>query len=87
MRNHVLPVFGTTPLGRITQLDVRAWVADLHASGLAPATVHKASQTLSKVLRAAVDGGLIAQSPCRSVGLPKIESKEMRFLTRPRSRC
>ena len=81
LRNHVLPVFGTTALGRITQLDVRAWVADLAASGRAPATVHKAYQTLSKVLRAAVDGGLIAQSPCRSVQLPKIETEEMRFLT------
>ena len=81
MRRHVLPAFGNVPLGRITQLDVRAWVADLAASGLAPATVHKAYQTFSKVMRSAVDGGLIAQSPCRSVSLPKIESQEMRFLT------
>ena len=34
-----------------------------------------------KVLRTAVDGGLIAQTPCRSVPLPKIERQEMRFLT------
>jgi integrase len=81
LRNHVLPAFGTAPLGRITQLDVRAWVADLTASGLAPATVHKAYQTLSKVLRSAVDGGLIAQSPCRRVALPKVERQEMPFLT------
>lgn len=81
MRRHVLPAFGNVPLGRITQLDVRAWVADLAASGLAPATVHKAYQTFSKVMRSAVDGGFIAQSPCRSVSLPKIESQEMRFLT------
>lgn len=33
-----------------------------------------------EVLRAAVDGGLIAQSPCRSVQHPKIETLEMRFL-------
>lgn len=79
-RNHVLPAFGAVTLGRITQLDVRAWVAELTASGLAPATVHKAYQTLSKVLRAAVDGGLIAQSPCRSVPPPRIEQQEMRFL-------
>jgi integrase len=81
LRNHVLPVFGPTALGRISQLDVKIWVADLAASGLAPATVHKAYQTLSKVMRAAVDGDLIAQSPCRSVALPRIERQEMRFLT------
>jgi integrase len=80
IRNHVLPAFGELPLGAITQLDVRAWVADLDASGRAPATVQKAYQTLSKILRGAVDAGLIAQSPCRRIGLPRIEREEMRFL-------
>ena len=80
MRNHVLPAFGVVPLGRITQLDVRAWVAQLDSKGLAPVTVQKAYQTLSKVLRAAVDAGLIAESPCRNVALPRIEREEMRFL-------
>ena len=72
IRNHVLPVFGELPLGAITQLDVRAWVAELDARGRAPATVQKAYQTLSKILRGAVDAGLIAQSPCRNVGLPRV---------------
>ncbi len=56
---------------------MRAWVADLNAKGLAPATVQKAYQ----ILGAAVDGGLIAISPCHKVPLPKIEAEEMRFLT------
>jgi integrase len=81
IRNHVLPVFGELPLGAITQLDVRAWVADLDATGRAPATVQKAYQTLSKILRGAVDAGLIAQSPCRNIALPRVEREEMRFLT------
>jgi integrase len=33
------------------------------------------------VLAGAVDAGMIAQSPCRRVSLPKIERDEMRFLT------
>ena len=49
-------------------------------AGLAPATVQKAYQILGKLLEAAVDGGLIALSPCRKVPLPKIEAAEMRFL-------
>jgi integrase len=81
IRNHVLPAFGDLPLGGITQLDVRAWVADLAAAGRAPATVQKAYQTLSKIFRAVVDAGLIAQSPCRRVALPRVEREEMRFLT------
>jgi len=81
IRNHVLTRFGTAQLGRITQLDVRAWVADPDGRGLAPATVVKAYQILGKILDAGVDGGLIPTSPCHRVPLPKIERQEMRFLT------
>jgi integrase len=49
-------------------------------SGLAPATVHKAYQMLSKVLRGAVDAGLLAQTPCMRIELPRIEREEMRLL-------
>jgi integrase len=56
-------------------------VADLSARGLAPATVQKAYQLLGKVMGGAVDAGMLAQSPCRRVPLPKVEQEEMRFLT------
>lgn len=78
---YIQPRFGATPLARISQLEVRGWVAELSARGLAPATVTKAYQILGKILAAAVDGGLIAASPCRRVPLPKLEREEMRFLT------
>jgi integrase len=79
-RNHVAPTFGALPLGAIDHLSVRDWIATLSASGLAPATVHKCHQVLAKVMRAAVDAGLIAASPCERQALPKIEREEMRFL-------
>jgi len=81
LRNYAAPAFGLVPLAAIGQLDVRAWVANLSADGLAPATVVKAYQLLGKTLGAAVDAGLIPRSPCRAVPLPKIELSEMRFLT------
>jgi len=68
-------------LASIDQRDVRAWMADLSSQGLAPATVQKAYQILGKVLGAAVDAGMIPQSRCRRVPLPKVEREEMRFLT------
>ena len=80
LRNHVLPRFGAMRLDAVGALDVREWVADLSHSGLAPATVHKAYQTLSKVMRGAVDAGLLAQTPCRRIELPRIERDEMRSL-------
>lgn len=79
MRKHVLKTFGARPIGSITQLEVRAWVAELSLTRR-PATVHKAYQTLSKIMHAAVDGGLILTSPCHKVPLPRIEHEEMRFL-------
>jgi integrase len=81
LRLYVLPRFGDLPLAAIGQRDVRAWVADLASRELAPATVVKAYHLLGKVLAGAVDAGMIAQSPCRRVSLPKVEREEMRFLT------
>jgi len=37
---------------------------------MAPATVQKAYQLLGKVMGAAVDAGMVMQSPCRRVPLP-----------------
>jgi integrase len=80
LERFVLPRFGRRHLAAIGQLDVRQWVADLSAQGLAPATVAKAYQLLSKIMAAAVDAGLIARSPCRAIKLPRVEREEMRFL-------
>jgi integrase len=81
LRSLILPGFGTHTLAAIGQLDVRRWVADLEARGLAPATVRKAYTILGKSLRAAVDAGLIPRTPVRSVPLPQDERREMPFLT------
>src|SRR6266508_909168 len=81
IRTHVRPRFGGVPLAAIGQRDVRAWVAELAARRLAPTTVRKVYQVFSKVMAAAVDAGMIARSPCRNVPLPKVDHKEMRFLT------
>jgi integrase len=81
LRNHALPRFGNAPLAAISQRDVRAWVADLSSRGLAPATVQKLYQLLGKLMGAAVDAGMLSQSSCRRVPLPKVEREEMQFLT------
>src|SRR6266536_6332212 len=81
LRLYAIPRFGDIPLAAISQLEVRAWVADLSARSLAPATILKAYQLLGKVMAAAVDAGYLAQTPCRNVPLHRIEREEMRFLT------
>ena len=80
IERYVLPRFGTLELGEIDHVMVRAWVAELSASGLAPSTTTKAAQLLSKIMRAAVQAGYLPKSPCDGVRLPRIERVEMRFL-------
>jgi integrase len=80
LERFILPRFGRRQLAAIGQLDVRQWVADLTAQGLAPATVQKCYQVMNKIMAAAVDAGLIARSPCRAIRLPRVEREEMRFL-------
>jgi integrase len=79
-RNHIVPTFGELPLSAIDHLAVREWIAELSASGKAPATVQKAHQVLAKIMRAAVDAGAIRSAPTDRQPLPKIEREEMRFL-------
>jgi len=78
-RRYVLPRFGRVQLGNIDQLAVAEWTAEL-SRHLAPATVDRAYRLLSKVMRAAVDARMLAETPCRRILLPKIEHEEMRFL-------
>lgn len=49
--------------------------------GLGTCDCLKAVQLLSRTLKAAVDAGLIPNNPAERVALPRIEAKEMRFLT------
>ncbi len=61
-------------------MEVRTWVADLAASGLAASTVTKAAQLLNKLMRSAVQARMLQSSPRDGVKLPRIERIEMRFL-------
>lgn len=80
IERYLLPTFGTRQLAQIRNMHVRAWVAELSGRGLAPATVVKAGQIMGKVMRAAVQAGLIVSSPCDGVRLPRVERAETRFL-------
>jgi integrase len=81
MRNQILPHLGDRRLGSGTTADLEQWVAALTAAGYAAATVRKAYQLAAAVFESAVRSSLIARSPAVGVKLPRIEQREMRFLT------
>lgn len=76
LRSLVHPAFGSRPVGTIQPSDLATWIAGMNAAGKSPATIQKAWQIASGVLRLAVRDRLIALSPARDVQLPKIERTE-----------
>ena len=63
LRCHILPHFGTTPLGAITPLDIRLWTKQALEDGYAPATVSGWTNLLSMIFADAVDQRLIPANP------------------------
>ena len=84
VKSHVMPYFGTTPLGKLDRTVLRRWVASLGAesgSDLAPATIHRIVQLLNMTVQAALEDRMIAHNPVAKLPLPKIQRTETRFLT------
>jgi integrase len=82
VRVHLVPHFGAMALSKIARTTVTGFIGGMLAGGdHAPATVRKIGQVLSKVMRGAVDAGLIAKSPCDGIRLPAEGRREMAFLT------
>jgi integrase len=81
LKNQVLPAFGGMTLVAIDALAVREWVAELVANGLSPKRARKAHQVLSQILASAVDGGRLPRNVAEGIKLPKVQRKEMHFLT------
>ena len=81
LRVHVVPRFGAKAVGRITAVEVQAWLADLHDTKLSPNSVAKAYRVLKGVLEGAAEAGLIPRSPCTLKGAGTERHPEMQIAT------
>lgn len=81
LRTLILPELGRAQLGEIDPLWVREWVARLVDRGLSPSRVRQAYRLLGAIMRAAVESGYIAGTPCVGVRLPRLPQREMSFLS------
>jgi integrase len=68
---HLVPAFGSRPLGTLTPLDVQGFV-DTLATRFAPATTRGYYAVLRVILNAALNADLIGRSPCRGIKLPSL---------------
>lgn len=82
-RRHLSPIFGSSRLDAISTFDVERWLANLKASGLAPATCNRILATLKSIFTLAEAYGhiLFGSSPCKYVRHFKLLPHKERFLT------
>jgi integrase len=69
---------GVLPLAALSRDDIARWVNAMAGSGK---TIHNKLRFLAGALNAAVDAGRIPSNPCRGVGLPNAQRREIVFLT------
>ncbi len=71
LRCHILPRFGTTPMGTITTLDIKLWTKEAAEDGYAQATISNWVNLLSMILTDAVDQRLIPANPDPQASAPR----------------
>ena len=81
LEKYVLPRFGGIALADIKPGDIRSWMADELAAGIAASSVHRHFRTLRRVLNAAVDNEILGRAPTARIKPPVVQQTEMRFLT------
>ena len=80
-RVHLEPAFGPMRMDRIHRQHVLAFLADLRAKGLSPATVRGIYNQLRTIFRSAVHDRVLVASPCYKINLPKPPPKKLAFLS------
>lgn len=79
LRRHILPTFGTVPLGKITTNAVRIWNGE--AAEKHPITAAKAYRLLRQIMSAAVVEEKVSRNPCVVKGAGQEHSAERPMLT------
>lgn len=81
LRTHILPVFGERPVAHIEQVDVRRFMAERQAAGLAAKSLQKIRLVLRQVLELARGSGAIKTNPCDGIRLPRAAQADPVFLS------
>lgn len=80
--NHIADRWGRVHLDEVTRLEVKDWVSELSAAGLAHATIERCVALLSAAFTAAVDAEILTSNPASRLRLPKPDNARERYLTR-----
>jgi integrase len=77
-RANLIPVIGTTPIAKVSPMQISSAYAAMIRGGLAPATVTHVHRLLSQALKHAVRWRLLSANPCNDVSPPQVERREPR---------
>jgi len=80
-RLYLKPALGSVPIASVRPADLRTLVTDLTDRGVGARTVQLTHQVASRVLRQAVEDGLIPANPASRVKTPKTERRAIRVLS------
>ena len=81
INSRINPTLGDRELSALRPITVTEWVAEMRTGGLSPSRIRQAYRVLSQFMASAVDNGLISQTPCRGVRLPRMPQTEPHILT------
>ncbi len=81
VRKHLRPFFGKSLLNNITTGEIQGFVSHKLKEGLSPRTVNKTIMVLKMMFKHAEVWGYTKDNPARFVERPRVERKEMDYLT------
>ena len=87
LRVHLLPTFGSRALGKITTVDVQAWLVDRRNAGLSATSVAKAYRLLARILRPRSNRATSPRTRARSGARAPNARPRWRSRRPSRSRC
>jgi site-specific recombinase XerD len=81
LANHLDPQWTGWRIPAISRIEVQGWVKRMQAAGVGAHAVRHSYNLLSTMLNAAVDEGIIGDSPCRRIDLPATPPKLPEWFT------
>jgi integrase len=81
VENHIIPALGSMRLQQLKTIHIQTLYANLQTKGLAASTIRRIHTTLRGALEYAVREGKLFKNPVNAVQCPKMEEKEIRYLT------
>lgn len=80
--NHLLPQWKEWPMAKVRRLDVQTWVRKMEKDGIGPWAIVRVYNLFSSMFKDATIEGIVFETPCVKIHLPKTPRKQPAWFTR-----